>query len=215
MFIISLTAFLLLIEFFTLLFVKTGLSYEKSRFQVISMLSTVGFTTKESEYITKNSQRRKIASWVIILGYISNITFVSFIINLLTNYTFDYRAFILFAFFLILIICIRSYKIIHFIDKILEKAINRKVFSKFYSKYKTVMESKQYAIYIIKLDKGSFLINKQLENSGLKLLYNIQVLMVKNGEKQINCPNSNYIFKENDEITIYGEIKEIEKLFLK
>lgn len=46
-FVIFLIIFLLFIEFFTLLFVNTGLAYNKERFQVISMLTSVGYTTNQ------------------------------------------------------------------------------------------------------------------------------------------------------------------------
>lgn len=47
---------------------RTGLDKEKAEFQSLSAFSRAGFTTRESELITNNPQRRKIVSWLIIIG---------------------------------------------------------------------------------------------------------------------------------------------------
>ena len=48
-------------ELFTVLFRFTGLPDEKARFQVISILTGCGFTTRESELLLSNSSRRRLA----------------------------------------------------------------------------------------------------------------------------------------------------------
>ena len=45
-------------ELFTMLFRFTGLPEEKARFQVISLLTSSGFTTRESEMIISTKSRR-------------------------------------------------------------------------------------------------------------------------------------------------------------
>ena len=48
-------------ELFTFFFRLTGLPAEKARFQVISLLTGTGFTTKESEIILSSRRRRRLA----------------------------------------------------------------------------------------------------------------------------------------------------------
>ena len=48
-------------ELFTMLFRFTGLPDEKARFQVISLLTGCGFTTRESELIISTRSRRRLA----------------------------------------------------------------------------------------------------------------------------------------------------------
>ena len=53
--------YVILIEIFSMLFRITGLTKEKASFQAISLLTNCGFTTGESEVITSDRLRRRIA----------------------------------------------------------------------------------------------------------------------------------------------------------
>ncbi|MBR5093539.1 MAG: hypothetical protein IK095_00455 [Oscillospiraceae bacterium] len=68
-------------ELFTILFRFTGLPDEKARFQVISLLTGCGFTTRESEMIISTRPRRRLARITMLFGYVFNITIVSAFIN--------------------------------------------------------------------------------------------------------------------------------------
>jgi hypothetical protein len=46
----------------------TGLSEKKARFQALSAFSGTGFTSKEAEYVMNHPMRRKIVSWLMMLG---------------------------------------------------------------------------------------------------------------------------------------------------
>ena len=68
-------------ELFTILFRFTGLPEERARFQVISLLTGCGYTTKESEMILSNKRRRRLARITMLFGYVFNITIVTAFIN--------------------------------------------------------------------------------------------------------------------------------------
>ena len=68
-------------ELFTIFFRFTGLPDEKARFQVISLLTGCGFTTRESEMMLTNRRRRRLARITMLFGYVFNITIVSAFIN--------------------------------------------------------------------------------------------------------------------------------------
>ena len=82
---IAVVLYMALIEFFTALFRITGLTKEKARFQVISMITCAGFTTSESEIITTNRGRRRLAITCMITGTLFNVVIISLIINLLST----------------------------------------------------------------------------------------------------------------------------------
>lgn len=46
----------------------TGLEKHKARFQALSAFSGTGFTTKEAEFVMKHPVRRKIVTWLMIMG---------------------------------------------------------------------------------------------------------------------------------------------------
>ena len=68
-------------ELFTILFRFTGLPDEKALFQVISLLTGCGYTTKESEMLLSTRQRRGLARATMLFGYVFNITIVTALIN--------------------------------------------------------------------------------------------------------------------------------------
>jgi hypothetical protein len=61
----------LVIEIAVVLLRSTGLQRQISRFQVISMMTGTGFTTKESELILRHPVRRKISMFLILFGAFS------------------------------------------------------------------------------------------------------------------------------------------------
>ena len=68
LFILTLTVSFVVVRIGAIAFQLTGLEWSLAKFQALSCFSGTGFTTKESELITSNKQRRKIASILIILG---------------------------------------------------------------------------------------------------------------------------------------------------
>ena len=71
----------IIIELFTFFFRITGLTADRARFQVISLLTGTGFTTRESELILSSRRRRRLARITMLFGYVFNITIVSAFIN--------------------------------------------------------------------------------------------------------------------------------------
>lgn len=81
LFSITILVYGIISEFYTILFRFTGLPEEKARFQVISLLTGCGFTTRESELILTTRRRRNLARITMLFGYVFNITIVSAFIN--------------------------------------------------------------------------------------------------------------------------------------
>lgn len=212
-FIIFLVIFLLLVEFFTVLFTSTGLNYEKARFQIISLLTGSGYTTKESELITRHIVRRKIASWVMILGYVGSFTFMSLLVNIISQQLLSKNIVILILSIASIILLLRNKWLIKLVDNIFEKIIVQRLHFNLDISSRILARNKNFGLYNLVLDEDSFLIGKSLKDSELKETYQIQVLNINKGDKVINFPGSKYIFEEHDNITIYGNIKSINQLF--
>ena len=75
----------LISEVFTVLFRLIGLPEEKARFQVISLLTGCGFTTRESEMILSSRSRRRLARVTMLFGYVFNLTIVSAFVNIFSS----------------------------------------------------------------------------------------------------------------------------------
>jgi hypothetical protein len=54
----------------------TGMDEKKARFQALSAFSGTGFTTREAEYVVNHPIRRRIVSWLMILGNAGIVTII-------------------------------------------------------------------------------------------------------------------------------------------
>lgn len=81
LFVVFILIYVMIAEVFTVLFRLTGLTEEKARFQVISMLTNSGYTTAESEIITSSKIRRRLARITMLFGYSFTVTIVSVVVN--------------------------------------------------------------------------------------------------------------------------------------
>ena len=204
--------FLVLVEFFAILLRLTGIEHDKARFQVISLLTSTGYTTKEAEIITNHPGRRKLAEFIMIFGFASSVTFLSLVVNLIMSNSYE-------VFKMLLIICLWIFvlkltNLLEIIEEIISNLIrNNKIWKKFIgTKEQIITKNRGYGIMEIYLDGSSVLIGKDLISSGLKK-YEIQVLNIDKGNKLIAFPQSDYLFEANDLITVYGNIENISDMF--
>ena len=81
LFLIALFVSFIAVRLGAVAFELTGLAWSVASFQSLSCFSGTGFTTKESELITGNPQRRRIASTLIILGHAGFVTLIATLAN--------------------------------------------------------------------------------------------------------------------------------------
>lgn len=213
-FLLSVILFLILIEILTVLFKLTGLSDEKARFQVISLITSAGFTTRESELITQHPTRRKLAQNVMILGYIGFVTGISFLVDIFKNSISATNIAILLSFFIILLLLLKNKKLILLFDTLIEHILLKKAFRQKspHKMYKLINRAKGYGIFNITIDDDSSLNGVCLKDSNLKP-HNIIILNIDKGNQFIGFPKRDYILENGDNILLYGKFEEVIKTF--
>ena len=118
-------------ELITVLFRFTGLPDEKARFQVLSLLTGTGFTTRESEMILINRRRRRLGRATILFGYVFNLTIVTAFINIFVSLRVSQAEHRLIPVLIplgalaIIFICMRIPKVHAWTDRMLEKVADR------------------------------------------------------------------------------------------
>lgn len=210
-FVIFTVLFFIVVEILTVLFRMTGLSGEKARFQVMSLLTGTGFTTRESELIVKHPTRRTLAQIVMILGYLGSATFISFIINIITS-NFKIKDLVAIGFvFVAVMALLKNPWLLSKFDAVIEKIILKNNWVKISRTkvYQLLNKNKGYGIYHVVIERDSFLIDKTLLTSGLKEKYNIIVLNIDKGDTLINLPDANYRLEQGDNMLIYGKSESI------
>lgn len=218
---IAIVLYLVLIKIFITLFRVTGLTKEKARFQVISMITCVGFTTGEAEVITLNRRRRKMAVICMVCGNLFNVLIISLIINLISNITKEnltmehlYGAFIVIgSVFLILILSslpVISNKIERVISFFARKLFGRKDDGNILTILDSYDSDAIVEIFINNIPE--ILENKTLQESNFKNQYNLNIMILKRGNRTIEITKDTVI-QNKDRIVLFGNKQVIKDLF--
>ena len=229
LFILTLIASFVVVRIGAIAFQLTGLEWSLAKFQALSCFSGTGFTTKESELITSDKQRRKIASILIILGNAGFVilisTFAGSIIPLegtiLSELSRSYLPFRIPAYLVIwvnlAIIAVVVYSIYRiftnekFVRKMTTflrmKIIKREIFQKVTFE-ELLLATGGYGISRITVSAGSPILNKTLAKSQLRE-YDITVLATVRGGETIPNPSADMKILLNDELICFGKLENI------
>lgn len=208
------TIFIVVVNICSILLRLTGMPIKKARFQVVSLLTSTGFTTRESEMVVQHPIRRKIASWLMIVSYVSTATFISFFVTMISDTVTGIGFFVVIAVLAFVNFFIRRTKTIEKLELKLEnKVLKSKIWEKLNSENLTLItNTRGYGIYQIYLPKDSKIIGKSILESGLKDL-EIEVLNIDKGDKFIKFASPDYVFEVFDRVTVYGNLKNIRNEF--
>ncbi len=208
-------------ELFTFFFRLTGLPSEKARFQVISLLTGTGFTTRESEIILSSRRRRRLARVTMLFGYVFNITIVSAFINVfismkLTQVQHQFLVLLIPLGTLALIfICMRVPKIHAWGDNLLMRAADR-VFDR-QETFNAIMlidniGSESIAQVTLRHIPDEYS-GRTLAETQLRAETGILVMLVeRNGEKPAPA-QADTVFETGDQLTVFGDYHAICKAF--
>lgn len=200
-------------ELFTILFRFTGLPDERARFQVISLLTGCGFTTRESEIFLSTRLRRRLARITMLFGYVFNITIVSAFINVFLSLNQNEIVSMFFGSLMplvaavIIILFVRVPKVRAFGDSVLHKLADRIVGTKDSFNYVMVIDhlgSDTIAVVTLKQIPEEYA-GVPLAQTGLKTDTGILVLLVeKPGRKPVPA-GADTVFEVGDNLTVFGD----------
>jgi len=218
----------LLCNLFIELFMITGLSKERSKFQTYSLFSSCGFTSSESELIMCDRTRRRIALACIISGWIFTALITAVILGVVTGLDFkgensdEYLA----RLFITLGVCIGVFVIYMFLKRIVKvrrgfDRLIRKIFKKLTKVnsagnsiiFKDMYLDKVVAeIHINKLP--TLLKGKRLVDINFKRNFNLDIMTFtdKNGVIYTEITDD-LILDVHTKMTVYGKAVDINKIF--
>lgn len=211
----------IIIEIFTIACGINGISLDRAKFQVISLLTGTGFTTHESETMLLTKKRRKLTERIMLFSYIFNICIVSIFINIFISFANTTMnevkiGVVLTIWNLILIGFLNHSRTMKkMLDWLIVKVMNYKNKKKdnFISIYDTYGNKVIAEIEIKHLPKE--LTNKTVEQSKIKYTHNIQLLVIKRKEEIISEVLPTTMIKEGDVIIVFGKLKDIKELFIR
>ena len=208
-------------ELFTILFRFTGLPDERARFQVISLLTGCGYTTRESEMFLSNRRRRRLARITMLFGYVFNITIVSAFINVFLSLKLSqvehYYVGILIplAAIAIIFVFMRVPKVRAWGDGMLQKVADHLIGRT--DSFNTVMlldyiGSDSIALVTLNSIPDEFQ-GVPLSQSGLKTETGILVMLVEHPGKKAVAAGADTVFIAGDKLTVFGDYLTICKSF--
>lgn len=220
LFLVFIAVYSIIIEIFTVLFRLTGLTKEKAKTQVISMLTNSGFTTSESEIIMQSGKRRKLSRLTMLFGYSFTVIIVSVVVNIfftlsrteVKSMTASVIAAV--AFLVLLFIFFRIRAVADRFDIIIEKIGNKIMFGKKSNVIVLIDNYNGRAMAEIFLEFiPSFLHGIPLAESRLKETYDIQIMLLKRKGENAGLADGGTVLCSGDIVVVFGSYKNIRMLF--
>ena len=214
--------YILISDIITIFFRLTGLTEEKARFQVISLLTNSGFTTRESEAVVSSKIRRRLARATMLFGYAFTVTIVSTTVNFFMTLGESELNSLLYLIPVLLGIMVgfhalrRSAVFKTKFDNWIERIGNRIIFGENANPVVLVEEYGETVVaHILLHTVPALLENTTLAQSGLMSKYNVMVLMVKTKSDEARQARASTVLHEDDIIMVLGKRKAIREVFEK
>ncbi|MCP1312171.1 TrkA C-terminal domain-containing protein [Paenibacillus tyrfis] len=202
----------IVLEIAVMLLIVTGLDNEIARFQAVSMLTSTGFTTKESELILRHPVRRKIGVFLILFGVFSLAVMISTLSNLLaqsfrvpqlTGVTLGFGA---------VLLAIKNKRIVNSLKRRFHKHLKQE-----FELHELPIEEVLYftgsdLFTGISIGKGSAMAGRGLRDVCCPK-EDINVLFVQRGDTKIRSGCLRLALQEGDILFVYGDKEAIERRF--
>lgn len=194
----------------------TGMSFDKAKFQSLSAFSGTGFTTREAERVVNNPRRRKIVSWLMILG---NAGIVTVIVTATSSFAtakgleVGLNALVLVAGLLIILIVVRHTPFVKHWEEFAQKRLARlKIFDDDTPIDELLHITEGYGVVRVRLLDDSPCIDKTLSeiNAGLQHSF---VLGIERDNEWLPTPRLTRKLMMDDYLVIYGKLEDLAEHF--
>ena len=221
--------YMFMIEVFSVAFKLTGLATNKIKFQVASLFTASGFTTQESELITNDDRRRKIAVVCMYTGHIFSVVIMGLVINVVIQIidtigatlqprTYTEWYFIVFyisAAVFLLVLIIKIPPINKRFQKILENIAINVSKNKRESNIITVLDyyGKSAVVEVVLNKLPDFANETSLFEMALTKKYAMILLSIRRGNRRVPVSKDTMLVK-GDIIVAYGHTNDIREAFV-
>ncbi len=220
MFVLLIIFYIIIADIITVFFRLTGMTEEKARFQVVSLLTNSGFTTQESEAIVRSKLRRRLALGTMLFGYTFTVTILSATFNVFINLSQAEISSMLVALpaivtvITIFLLLRRSKFMRSRFDHLIERLAHRLMFGNHANQVLLMEEYGENVVAHIYLHTvPSQLKDTTLADSKLGSRYQLMVMLVKTADGKAFQAKANTILQPGDTIMVLGKHKTIRDVF--
>ena len=193
----------------------TGMDENKARLQALSAFTGTGFTTKESEFVVSNPLRRRIISWLMILGNIGIVTVIVTATSSLVvseGYKITFNLLILFVGIYVIYKIATHSKFIRRWENIIENKLMKSPAFEEGITEDLLHFIEGYGLIRVIITENSPFVGSSLSECKLPEK-DLLVLGIERYKNWIPIPKAKETIIEGDRIVVYGPLKVIKTIF--
>ena len=220
LFAILILLYWIITEVFTVLFRLIGLPEEKARFQVVSLLTGTGYTTRESELMLSSRARRRLARITMLFGYVFNITIVSAFVNIFVavgeTQLGHFVLSMLIPIFAVaaVLLLMRYHRVRLWLDRIIERVADRYSSDPSTNGVTVVDQMGNKIVARVTLHVvPEPLWDKPLAETDIRSVHDLIILMIERENGAHEAPTAKTLFQPGDRATVFGDYREICSVF--
>jgi len=191
----------------------TGMERSRARFQALSAFSGTGFTTREAELVVNHPRRRKIVTYLMILGNAGIVSVIAtFVLSLRQSGFRPSLNLVIIAASLFVLYRIASHQ--KFAKKLTSKireTLREKLHFEKVHVQELLQQSDGYGIASILIGRRSKVAGSTLSQSGFKEK-EIMILSVERDEDMIPVPKAQTKIQVGDRLICYGKLENLQGL---
>lgn len=194
----------------------TGMSYDKAKFQALSAFSGTGFTTHEAERVVNNARRRKIVSWLMILG---NVGIVTVIVTASSSFArvkgleIGLNVLVLLAGFALILVIVRHTPFVRHWEAFAQARLARfKIFDDDTTVDELLHIAEGFGVVRIGLEENSPFVGNTLSEINADLQHSF-VLGIERDREWLPMPRLTRKLMTEDFLVIYGKLEDLAEHF--
>ncbi|AEF94550.1 TrkA-C domain protein [Desulfotomaculum nigrificans CO-1-SRB] len=189
----------------------TGMDLHKARFQALSALVTVGYTTSDSELVVQHPARRRIIMVLMVVGYLGTATMVTALINILQHPLTLIQVASAVGILLLTVSLLSSQRFRQKIDKGIEQRLSRNQSLRKRTVEEVLRLDRQYGVAEVILKENNDLVGQTIASSKIRDK-GIFILAIERGQNFTHSPRGGEILQLGDKLIVYGKIFSIHEL---
>lgn len=201
----------IIVEISAIILKLTGMDLHMARFQALSALVTVGYTTSDSEMVVKHHTRRKIIMVLMVLGYLGTATIVTTLINIMRHPLTLVQVATAVMILLIALSLASSRQFCGHLDRGLERQLSRRYKIEKQTVEQVLRLNRDYGVAEVILEEHNFLVGQTIAQSKIRDK-EIFILAIDRPGDFIHSPRGNQLLQRGDKLIVYGKMHNIYQL---